>query len=143
MNACIADIEDSPLIRKIHGVERSWLEFALQTWGNWVEEHSDYEGYPRADAIQSWIEGFGGGKSGHRILCVVMPKSVASIHLRICNALTESQREAVWLEYVPRMKPDGGTWSIEERCERTGVDRDTHRRTLHRARARLLGVVPA
>jgi hypothetical protein len=141
MNAVADDIRE-PEIR-IHGMDRAWLEDSLNNWGNWIEEHSDFEGYPRADAINSWVEGFGGGSKGHRILCVVMPKRVQSIHLRICNALTEGQRAAVWLQYVPRMKPNGGTWSIEERCDRAGVDRDTHRRTLHRARARLLGLAAA
>jgi hypothetical protein len=126
--------------REVHGLDRSALEFRLNAWGQWIEEHSDYEGYPRADAVHSWAEGFGGGQKGHRVLCLVMPKSVASIHLRICNALTEAEREAVWIRYVTVTKDDGSLWSKQERCAKLGITVETLERYLTRARRRLLGL---
>jgi hypothetical protein len=132
--------EDLRARRRIHGLDRSWLEATLNEWGNWIEEHSDYEGYPRADAIQAWVAGFGGGQRGHRVLCVVMPHRVQAAHLRICNALSEAEREAVWLQYVPCMRQDGRVWEIKERCEIAGVDLQTHQRRLHRAKLRFLGL---
>src|SRR4051794_716020 len=67
-----AVVDDQARPRKSRHLEdargRSALECELEEWGKWIEDHSDYEGYPRADAVQAWIEGFGGGRSGHKVL---------------------------------------------------------------------------
>lgn len=138
MNAVMAD-DDLP--RRVHGVERSWLEYSLNDWGNWIEQHSDFEGYPRADAIASWLNGGGGGSKGHRILCLDMPHRIYSMHARVL-LLPEEERVVVWVEYVPRMKDNGARWTSEEKGEKLGIDATTYRKRLQRARLRILGIPP-
>jgi len=144
MNAVADDpIDRLPrkLERLVHGADRSELEDSLQAWGKWIEEHADYEGYPQADAINSWVEGFGGGKKGHRILCLVMPIRVQATHLRVVTTLNESEREAIWIQYVTVTKEDGTIWTMEERLAKAGILRNAFDQRLYKARRRLLGLV--
>jgi hypothetical protein len=141
MNAAVADIEDraTSLIRKIHGCERSWLESSLQNWGNWIEQHSDFEGYPRADAIASWLEGGGGGTRGHRILCLDMPSRVYAMHARVL-LLGEDERAAIWAEYVPTVKEDGTPWTRPEKWAKLKLSERGYQDRLQRARLAILGI---
>jgi len=127
------------LSRKIHGVERSWLDSALNDWGNWIEQNSDYEGYPRADAIASWLEGGGGSRRGHRVLCLDMPHRIYSMHARWL-LLPEHEQIVVWTEYVPRLKETNEVWTSVEKASRIGVGPNVYRKRLQRARLRILGL---
>lgn len=134
--------EDAPQVaRRIHGLDKAALEHKLNDWGNWYEQHSDYEGYPRTDAVAAALEGAGGGQGGHRILCPDPPHRLWSIHQRILR-LPEHERIAIDVWYIPRTKEDGSQWSTAEKCERLECSEAALYTRLHRARMRLLGVLP-
>lgn len=141
MNAVAADLDESSLTRRVHGCERSYVEYRLNAWGKWIRENEDYEGYPRAEAMTAFAEGCGGGPKGSRPLGIPMPDEISRTHIRICHALSEAERAAIWLQYVPVERADGAVWSIEDRCRIAGVDVDAHRRRLSRAKLRYLGIV--
>lgn len=118
---------------------RKALEGELNRWGKWIEKHSDYEGFPGANILVAFLMGRGGSNPGHRILCLDMPTDVYSVHARILM-LTEDQREAVWIYYVVRLKEDGTTWTLRERCQRVDVSEEALRMRVSRARTKLLGL---
>lgn len=125
--------------RRYEQLERRALEGELNRWGKWIERHSDYEGYPRANILIAFLHGRGGGAAGHRILCLDMPTDVYSVHHRILM-LTEALQESVWIYYVTRLKPDGTLWTLQERCRRAGVAEEALKQRLKRARNKLLGI---
>lgn len=127
--------------RRFDGRERSALEFSLQAWGEWHERNSDFEGFPRADAIASFIDGAGGSSNGHRILCLEMPKTVRDMNWRV-QRLPEHEQIAVWAHYVPCVKENGQVWTPEEKAERLQIRWGTYRTRLTRARFRIMGLVP-
>jgi hypothetical protein len=129
--------------RQIHGHDRSWLESSLNDWGHWIEEHSDYEGYPRSDAIAAWLDGAGGGgQRGHRVLCLDMPHRIYAMHVRVI-LLPEHEREAVWVQYVPQVKKETGqVWTRAEKCLRLGLNEEAFKKRLTRAKLRILGIEP-
>lgn len=111
----------------------------LNAWGRWIELHMDYEGYPGINALEAWRAGRG-GSPGHRILCLDMPTAVYAVHGRVIQVLTEYEREAVWIWYVVRVKPDGTIWPIEHKCRRAGITEEALRKRVSRARRRLAGL---
>jgi hypothetical protein len=125
--------------RRMHGVDRSALEYALQAWGQWIETHADYEGYPRSDAVAAWLSGAGGGERGHRVLCLDMPVRIYATHGRVV-LLPEHEREVVWAHYVPTMRDDGQAWTPRQKAERLGIEWEAYRKRLSRARFRILGL---
>lgn len=113
---------DAAPTREVHGLDRSAMEHKLNDWGNWIEEHSDFQGYARSDAIAAWLDGAGGGSSGHRILCDVMPARLWSIHQRILR-LPEHERDAVWVWYVPtRILDKPRLYTVVELDRQAGAD---------------------
>lgn len=141
MNAVALDPAPLAAESRMHGADRSAVECALQAWGNWIEQHADYEGYPGSDAVASWLNGRGGGKGGHRVLCLDMPERIARTHCRVV-LLPEHEQAAVWAYYVPTMKEDGTAWSAEEKAAKLGITWGAFRTRLTRARFRYLGLTP-
>lgn len=118
---------------------RRAIDGELNQWGSWLERNSDYRGYPRTDNIQAFLNGAGGGTAGHRILCLDMPTHIYAIHGRVL-LLPEAEREAVYLYFAFRLKPDGTLWTVEAKCAVVGIDRESMRRRLARARYRIAGL---
>lgn len=140
MNA-VADELQPTGSRRIHGLDKSALEHKLNDWGNWIEQQSDFEGYPRTDPVAAVLDGIGGGQGGHRILCPDPPARLWSINARILR-LPEHEQDAINVWYIPKLKPDGSQWSTAEKCERLKCSEDALYKRLSRARMRLLGVLP-
>lgn len=130
---------NNPRDRRYERLERSALEGELNRWGKWIEDHSDYEGYPGANILIGFLQGRGGGTAGHRILCLDMPVDVYAVHARVIG-LPEGWQEALWIYYVTRLKADGTLLTVEERCEKIGISDRTLRRRLTFARRRLMGL---
>lgn len=201
MNA-VADEFATAAPRRIIGLDKAALEHKLNDWGNWIEEHSDYEGHNRTDPIAAALDGVGGGQGGHRILCPDPPHRLWSIHQRI-QRLPQHEQDAVQVWYIPtrhteqpieyvvypietplhhegivgiryaaharggsrvgpvegfcteeraidfsmKLKRDveralGRPWTTGEKAQRLGIREDALYQRLHRARMRLLGVLP-
>lgn len=143
MNAMPSDVSDRAqredrLERRLDGRERSWLECQLQTWGDWHEQHADFQGFPRASSIQLFLDGFGGGRPGHRILAEERPDAVIWVDLRMPR-LPEHEQLAVWAHYVPWVKENGQVWTPEAKARLLGISWDAYRKRLTRARFRILG----
>lgn len=120
--------------------ERRELNRLLNRWGDWVEKHMDFDGYPRANILESYI-GSDLGAPGHRILCLEMPTDVYHTHQRIIR-LPQAEREAVWIAYVPRMKANGTVWEVRDLLRLADIDTDAFHQRLSRAKRRLAGVLP-
>ena len=126
--------------REMDHLLRRAIDSELNQWGAWLERNADYQGYPRTDNIAAFISGAGGGTPGHRILCLDMPTHIYAVHGRVLR-LSESEREAVYLYFAFRLKPDGVTfWTIEEKCRQVGIDEGSMRRRRARARYRIAGI---
>jgi hypothetical protein len=122
----------------ISGRDRSWVDSILKEWGEWIWENRDYEGYPSADAIANFVNGAGGSMAGHRIICRDPPEWVTMTHVLVMM-LPESLGAAVFAEFVPGVDENGLMLSRAERCERIGVNDETFRKRLQRARAKIVG----
>lgn len=120
--------------------ELQGINYELNVWGRWIEKHMDFEGYPGVSALEAWRSGRGGGLPGHKILCLDMPTMVYAVHARVLQVLTEFEREAVWVWYVVRVKPDGTLWPIDHKCKKAGITEDALRKRVSRARRRLAGL---
>jgi len=120
--------------------ERRELNRLLNRWGDWMEKHGDFDGYPSINILESFI-GSDMGMPGHRILCLEMPIDVYATHQRVIR-LPEIERVAVWLWYVPLTKENGTIRSISERCEKTGISEENLRKRVSRARQRIAGITP-
>lgn len=119
---------------------RRAIDSELNQWGAWHERHSDYEGYPCCDNIQAFLNGAGGGTPGSRTLCLDMPTHIYAVHGRVL-LLPEAEREAIYVYFAFRLKPDGLTyWTVEEKCRIAGIKEDSMRRRLRRARYRIAGI---
>lgn len=119
---------------------RRAIDAELNGWGAWLERNADYQGYPRYDNIQAFLNGAGGGTAGHRVLCLDMPVHVYAVHARVLR-LPEAEMEAVYLYFAFRLKPDGETfWTIEDKCKVAGIEIESMRRRLSRARYRIAGI---
>ena len=118
---------------------RRGIDHELNQWGKWVEDHSTYEGFNRNNVLIGFLFGGGGGKQGHRVLCLDMPARIYATHGRILR-LPEGERDAVYLYFAVRVKPDGTLWKIEEKCLELGIQEASIRRRLCRARYRIAGL---
>lgn len=123
------------------GLDRSYVNSKLNAWGHWMERHAEVNGYPHQDNVTAYMAGAGGGSKGHRVLCLDMPEDIAKTHLKVLYTLTEAEREAVFLYYVVRMKPDGTMWELNERCSAAGVSRDALKKRLQSARMKIMGLI--
>src|SRR5262249_17071544 len=133
-------VDIAPKIHHMDSHMRRAIDAELNRWGGWVERHSDYEGYPRTDNIVAFLRGVGGGTPGHRVLCLDMPDSIYAIHGRVLR-LPDAEREAVWVFFAFRLKPDGHTfWTLAEKCLLSGIQEDSMRRRIARARYRVAGL---
>ena len=121
-------------------VERAQLNASLNRWGDWMEKHGDFDGYPGVNILESFI-GSDLGMPGHRILCLEMPTGVYCTHQRVLR-LPELERQAIWLWYVPTMKGNGTTYTVKEKCLLVGLREDALRQRVYRARLRIAGVDP-
>lgn len=111
----------------------------LNRWGRWIERHLDYDGYPGVNILAAYIGGSGGKIMGHKILCPDMPPEIYAIHARVLRC-SEAEQEALWIRYVPRVKPDGTLWTLSELCRKAGISEDTLRQRVNRAKRRILGI---
>lgn len=125
--------------RNAERFELQGINYELNVWGRWIEKHMDFEGYPGVSALEAWRSGRGGGLPGHKILCLDMPDVVYAVHGRVLT-LPEQYREALWIWYVVRVKPDGTLWPVEHKCKKAGISEDALRQRVHRARRRLAGL---
>jgi hypothetical protein len=131
LSAAVADLEVESDVR-IPGRDRSWIEAMLKTWGDWIWENRDYEGYPTLDAIAAFIGGAGGVLTGHRIICRDPPPWVTLTHVLVMM-LPEHEGIAVFTQYVPGVGDDGRMLSRAERCLRIGITEDAFRKRIQRA----------
>jgi hypothetical protein len=136
----MAAVMSAKLDRHAERYELQGINYELNVWGRWIEKHMDYEGYPGISALEAWRIGPGGGSPGHRVLCLDMPTIVYAVHGRILQVLTEYEREAVWIWYVIRVKPDGTLWPIEHKCRKAGITEEALRKRVSRARRKLAGL---
>ena len=120
--------------------ERKELNASLERWGDWMEKHGDFDGYPGINILESYI-GSDLGAPGHRILCLEMPVGVYCTHQRVLR-LPEVEQQAVWLWYVPRMKPNGQTYSISEKCRIVEMNEWLLRKRVQNAKLRIMGIDP-
>jgi hypothetical protein len=136
MNACIADFEPAKVAREIPGREVSWVNALLSQWGAWIWENRDFEGYPSSDPITSFINGAGGSRPGHRIICRDMPKAVTLTHV-LWLMLPEHEGVAVYAEYVPGVSETGLMWTRAQKCQVLKLSEEAFRKRLQRARIRI------
>jgi hypothetical protein len=136
----MAAVMGAKLDRHAERYELQGINYELNVWGRWVEKHMDFEGYPGVSALEAWRSGRGGGSPGHKILCLDMPPMVYAVHARLLQVLTEYEREAVWIWYVIRVKPDGTLWPIEHKCRKAGITEEALRKRVSRARRKLAGL---
>lgn len=121
-------------------VERQELNASLNRWGDWMEKHGDFDGYPSINILESYI-GSDLGAPGHRILCLEMPIGVYCTHQRVLR-LPELEQQSIYLWYVPRMKPNGQTWTLDEKCHLTGINQWVLRKRVQSAKLRIMGIDP-
>lgn len=121
-------------------VERNELNASLNRWGDWMEKHGDFDGYPSINILESYI-GSDLGAPGHRILCLDMPTGVYCTHQRVLR-LPELEQQAIYLWYVPRMKPNGQTWTLDEKCHLTCINQWVLRKRVQSAKLRIMGIDP-
>jgi hypothetical protein len=120
-------------------ITRQAIDGELNSWGRWIERHADYTGHPSVNFLVAQLYGAGGGTPGHRVLCLDMPDHVYATHMRVLM-LNENEREAVYLFFAVKLKPDGTLWSVAEKSRIYGIKEDSLRRRLARARYRILGL---
>ncbi len=132
--------EDPALARKINGAERSYVEFKLNSWGEYIWTHRHYEGYPSSDVVAGFLDGSGGGTGRDRILCKDPPEWFYRVHLKIL-LMPEDLQISAWVEYVPSVREDGTTWTAEEKRALLGLTERGYRDRLQRVRLRFLGLV--
>lgn len=118
---------------------RQAIDGELNRWGRWIERNADYSGYPSINALVAQLHGAGGGTPGHRVLCLDMPDSIYATHARILM-LNELEREAVYLFFAVKLKPNGTLWTVAEKSRIYGIKEDSLRRRMSRARYRILGL---
>jgi hypothetical protein len=118
---------------ELQGVDRE-----LNQWGRWIEMRIDYEGYPSVSVGMQLIN-WGTGVYGDRILCLDMPTHIYAVHGRVLR-LQEHERDAVWIWYVIRVKPDGTLWPIDHKCRQAGITEAALRQRVSRARRKIAGL---
>lgn len=130
---------EEPIDPRYMRMYMSAISQELNRWGKWLEDHSDYEGYPGVNILVNYLYGAGAGTPGHRILCLEMPVAIYATHARVIRC-TEAEQEAIWLYYVVRVKEDGTTWTLPERLNRAELTEDALWQRLRRAKRRILGI---
>jgi hypothetical protein len=140
MNAVATEARSSARApRRLDGREQSAIDSELERWGEWWEKNP-IDGFSGASSIAAFLEGFGGGRPGHRILCEEMPNAVFWTHQRWLRLSPELQI-TVWVHFVPRVDPDTGRcWTPEERASLLEIPYGTYRVRLTRARYAMLGL---
>jgi hypothetical protein len=131
LNAAVAEFETESDVR-IPGHDRNWINAMLCTWGAWIWENRDFEGYPSSDNISAFVSGAGGSMAGHRIICRDPPQWVQVTHVLVMM-LPEHEGVAVFAQYVPGVNDDGTTMSRAEICMRIGVSEYAFRKRIQRA----------
>lgn len=116
------------------------LNASLNRWGDWMEKHWGFDGYPGINILESFI-GSDLGAPGHRILCLEMPVGVYCTHQRVLR-LPELEQQAVWLWYVPTMRANGTTYTVQEKCRIAGLNEWTLRKRVQYAKLRIAGIDP-
>jgi hypothetical protein len=142
MNAVAVDVgaDAERAERRLDGRERSRLEYELEAWGKWWEERAEFTGHASASAITAFLEGFGGGAWGDRILCQEMPNGVYWTHQRWLR-LPDDQREVVWNHYVAAVDPNTGRCPTpEQKAALLGISWGNYRVRLCRARFAIMGL---
>lgn len=134
--SAVAPIETAEVIQQVPGRDRSWIEAILETWGEWIWKNRDFEGYPTADSVASYIYGAGGGQAGHRIICRDPPKWITMTHV-IVMMLPEHEGIAIFAKYVPGVDDDGRMLSIPARCILLGISEDAFWKRIQRATFRI------
>lgn len=124
--------------RKFERYELQGINRELNEWGRWIELRIDYEGYPSFSAGMQLVA-LGGGTPSDRILCLDMPTRIYATHARVLM-LSEHERDAVWIWYVIRVKPDGTLWPIEHKCRTVGISESAIRQRVSRARRKIAGL---
>lgn len=122
---------DRVLMRAVHG--------ELNRWGKWHEDHSDYQGYPTANILETYIGASRTGEPGHRVLMLDMPEGVWATHHRVMG-LPIAMQEVVIAQYMHTTKEDGTSWTLLEKCLRLGISRATFSSWLHTAKRRIAGL---
>jgi hypothetical protein len=139
--AVSADQYVEPVERRLHGNDRAYADAKLKSWGKWIEDHADYQGFAPSDAIVAYINGCGGCTSGPRVLMLDPPEWWWKTNAKVL-LMPEHEREAVTAHYVAELKPEGGYWTDEEKAERLGIEFATFRKRVSRGRLRFLGITP-
>ena len=111
----------------------------LNRWGKWHEDHSDFQGYPTANILETYIGASRTGEPGHRVLMLDMPVGVWATHHRVLR-LTEVLQEVVIAQYMHTTREDGTYWTLLEKANRLNVSRETFSIRLHRAKRRVAGL---
>ena len=116
---------------------RAYVHSMLDTWGLWMETHIDGGGVGDGNILGHLGEG-ASGASGHKILCVEMPRKVWYTNYCV-KGLLDWQREALHVRYVFHVKPDGGRWTGHEKARVLGLNYGAYR---ERVRASVSTVTP-
>lgn len=124
--------------RRYERYELQGIDRELNQWGRWIEMRIDYEGFPSVSCGMQLIN-WGTGVYGDRILCLDMPTHIYATHGRVLR-LREHERDAVWIWYVIRVKPDGTLWPIAHKCDAAGITETALRQRVSRARRRIAGL---
>jgi hypothetical protein len=122
---------DRVLMRAIHG--------ELNRWGKWHEDHSDYQGYPTANILETYIGASRTGEPGHRVLALDMPDGVWATHHNVLRLSLDLQ-DIVIAQYMHTTKEDGTAWTMQEKCLRLGIPRAIFSQKLHKAKRRIAGL---
>ena len=115
------------------------IDAELNRWGKWIEARSDFEGFPGANVLVSFLMGRGGSTSGHKILCLDMPTDIYATHGRVLRC-DEKQQEALWIWFVIRLHPDGTLWTLKEKSRIAKIPEHQLRNTVTQAKRRILGI---
>lgn len=136
MSAVISDV---PLLEpeiRIPGRDLSWIDATFSAWGEWIWRNRDYEGYPAADSVTSFLMGSGGGSFGSRVPLYDPPEVVRLAHASYIM-LPEHEGIVVFAEFVPGANEDGQLWTRAQKCASVKLTEETYRKRLWRAKVRI------
>ena len=142
MNAVLKDVSSPPKAPppqaevRIPGRDLSWIDATFSAWGEWIWEHRDYEGYPQADSVTSYLMGAGGGGFGSRVPVQDTPRIVRFAH-GLYLMLPEIEGVVVFAEFVPGANEDGQLWTRAQKCASIQLEEEAFRKRLWRAKVRI------
>lgn len=116
------------------------LEGELHRWGRAMFRHSEHDGTPGANLLETFIGGSGGGIPGHRVLCLDMPTELYVVNMRILTTLTEIEQDVILVWYAVPPKEDGNLWSDQEKADKLEMSVEDLRRHRRTAKRRILGL---